>query len=52
MKNIKEKKKNGYSSLFLGTIRLENCCPAISSEVLSVFEVGFLYATKCWFLFT
>jgi hypothetical protein len=45
--------KNGYSSLFLGTVCLEYCFLAICSEVMSVFvpEVGFLYATKSWVLF-
>jgi hypothetical protein len=40
--------------LFLWTICLENCFPAFYSEVVSVFviEVGFLYAAKCWVLFT
>jgi hypothetical protein len=45
---------NGYSSLFLGTICLEKNFPALYSVVVSVFvtEVGFLYAAKCWVLFT
>ena len=29
---------NGYSSLFRGTICLENCFPAFYSEVVSVFD--------------
>jgi hypothetical protein len=39
---------NGYSSLFLGTICLENCFPTFYSEVVSVFvdEVCFLYEAK------
>ena len=44
--------QNGYSSLFLQTICLENCSPAFHSEVVSVFfpEMGFMYAAKCWVL--
>jgi hypothetical protein len=40
--------------LFLGTICLENYFPAFYSEVIFVFdtEVHFLYAAKCWVLFT
>ena len=45
---------NGYSSLFLGTICMENCFPALYSEVGLVFVtvVDFLYAVKCWVMFT
>ena len=44
--------QNGYSSLFPGTICLENCFPAFYSEVVFVFdtEVCFLYAAT-WVLF-
>ena len=47
------KYQNGYYSLFLGTICLENCFPSLYSEVVFVFdtEVCFLYAAKCWVLF-
>jgi hypothetical protein len=45
---------NDYYSLFLGTICLENCFPAFYTEVMFLFttEVHFLYAAKCWVLFT
>jgi len=34
--------KNGYSSLFLGTICLENCFPAFYSEEVSVFSLRYI----------
>jgi hypothetical protein len=42
--------QNVYSSLFIGTICLENCLLALYSEVVFVFdiEVCFLYGTICW----
>ena len=41
------------SSLFLGTICLEDLFPSFYSEIVSAFvvEVCFLYAAKCWILF-
>jgi hypothetical protein len=52
-KKKKKEKKNGYYSLFLETICLENCFPDLYFEVVSVFdtEVHFLYVAKCWILF-
>jgi hypothetical protein len=43
---------NDNSSLFFGTIFLENFFPAFYSEVVSVFisEVCFLYVSECWIL--
>jgi hypothetical protein len=40
--------KSGYSSLFLGSICLENCFPTIYSEVVSIFvtEMRFLLCRK------
>jgi hypothetical protein len=45
----KLKKKDGYSSLLLWTICLEDFFSVLYSEVVSVFvtEVHFLYASKC-----
>jgi hypothetical protein len=45
---------NGYTILFLGSICLEVYFPTFYSEVVSVFftEVYFLYAAKCWIVFT
>jgi hypothetical protein len=53
LKSIFINSRMATPSFFLGTICLENCFPALYSEVVSVFipEVGFLYAAKCWVLF-
>ena len=44
--------QNGYSSLVLVTICLENCFPVLYFELVSVFvtEMDFLYAVKFWAL--